>query len=156
MVNSIFLTRWSDVHLHFTASNAAHASITDLLVLTSNKQSEVLYIFRLSLTATVPHTVDSHTLVHISKCVPCVTVRHIGERQHPCGPVHWSHVVHLGGRLGDKEHTAVRGGVELLPIPLPGDVWSRDTKRTAGEGPVLFFVDHIQVLKRGDINLSSD
>ena len=79
-----------------------------LIELTSNKQSEVLYIFRLFHIAASPHCVDSYTLVHVSWCVPCVTVDHIGERQHPRGPVHWSHVVHLGDHLGEKGHTAVR------------------------------------------------
>ena len=123
--------------------------------LTSNKQSEVLYIFRLFHIAASPHSVDSHTLVHVSWCVPCVIVHHIGECQHPRGPVHWSHVVHLGGHLGEKDHTAVRGGVELHPIPSPGEAWGRDTKCTAGEGHVLTFVHYIQPFKRGDINRST-
>ena len=55
-----------------------------------------------------------------------------------------------------KDHTAVRGGAELRPIPSPGDGWGRDTKCTAGEGHILAFVHHIQVLKGRDINLSSD
>ena len=129
-----------------------HQSLT---ALTSNKQSEVLYIFGPFHIAASSHSVDSHTLVHVSCTVPCVVVRHIGERQHPRGPVHWSHVVHLGGLLGEKDHTAVRGGVELHPIPSPGEAWGRDTKCTAGEGHILTFVHQMQVLKHGDINLST-
>ena len=124
-----------------------------LMALTSDKQREVPYSFRI---VTTPHSVDSHTLVHVSWCVPCVIVRHIGKCQHPCGLVHWSHVVHLGGHLGEKDHTAVRGGTELHPIPSPGEAWSRDTKCTAGEGHILTFVHHIQLLECGDINLSTN
>ena len=131
-------------------------SISNSQLLTSNKQSEVLYILRLFHTATAPHSVNGHTLVKHSIYVPCVTVCHVGERQHPRGPVHRSHVVHLGGLLGVKDHTAVRGGAELCPIPSPGDGWGRDTKCTAGQGHILAFVHHIQVLEGRDINLSSN
>ena len=55
-----------------------------------------------------------------------------------------------------KDHTAVRGGAELHPIPSPGDDWGRDTESTAGEGHIPAFVHHIQVLKGRDINLSTD
>ena len=55
-----------------------------------------------------------------------------------------------------KSSTSVRGGAELHPIPSPGDDWDSDTKCTAGEGHILAFVHHIQVLKGRDINLSSD
>ena len=126
-----------------------------MMALTLNKQREVPSVFSLFCIVTSPHSVDSHTLVHVSRYVPCVTIHRIGKCKHPCGPVHWSHVVHLGDHLREKDHTAVRGGAELCPIPSPGEAWSRDTKYTAGEGHILTFIHQIQFLKRGDVNLST-
>ena len=136
------------------ASIAAHAH-QSLMALTLDKQREIPYIFSLFHHFITTHSVDGCTVVHISWSDPCIIVHCFSKCQHPCGPVHCSHVVHLGGHLGEEDHTAVRGGTELHPIPSPGEAWSRNTKCTAEEGYILTFVHHIQLLECGDINLGT-